>query len=142
MAEDLKLAGKAPKTVKLYLAGVRGLANHYGCSPNKLSEEQVRQYLLYLIDKRQLKKPLLVRRGEVIRVMARAAGVQVRTTARATEDGAFGDIITVQSLENREKYSAHVTGLQEAEVYATAVPASGTSPRRVSRRPIPKTENR
>lgn len=55
MAEDLTLDGKAPKTIKLYLAGVRGLANHYGCSPSTLSEEQVRQYLLYLVDERKLK---------------------------------------------------------------------------------------
>ncbi len=55
MTEDLKLAGLAPKTVKLYLAAVRGLANHYGCSPTKLSEDQIRQYLLYLVEKRKLK---------------------------------------------------------------------------------------
>ncbi len=55
MAEDLKLGGLAPKTVKMYLAAVRGLANHCGCSPAKLSEDQVRQYLLYLLDQRKLK---------------------------------------------------------------------------------------
>jgi flagella basal body P-ring formation protein FlgA len=93
------------------------------------------------IDKRQLRKPLLVRRGEVIRVKARAAGVQVLTTARATEQGALGDIIVVQSLENREKYAAHITGLQQAEVYAAAVTATDTRQnRRVPRRPIPITE--
>lgn len=55
MEEDLKLDGKAPKTIELYLSGVRGLANHCGCSPSRLTEEQVRQYLLYLVDKRNLK---------------------------------------------------------------------------------------
>lgn len=54
MEEDLKLDGKAPKTIKLYLAGVRGLANYCGCSPSRLSEEQIRQYFLYLVDKRTL----------------------------------------------------------------------------------------
>ncbi|MDA1055558.1 MAG: flagellar basal body P-ring formation chaperone FlgA [Planctomycetota bacterium] len=72
----------------------------------------------------QLRKPLLVKRGEVIRVRARAAGVQVTTTARATEDGSLGDIIMVQSLENREKYPTHVTGLHQVEVYATGVIAA------------------
>lgn len=72
----------------------------------------------------QLRKPLLVKRGELIRVRARAAGVQVTTTARATEDGSHGDIILVQSLENREKYPTHVTGFQQVEVYATGVVAS------------------
>lgn len=72
----------------------------------------------------QLRKPLLVKRGELIRVRARAAGVQVTTTARATEDGAKGDLILVQSLENREKYVAYVTNVQQVEVYATGVIAS------------------
>ncbi len=72
----------------------------------------------------QLRKPLLVKRGELIRVTARAAGVQVTTTAKATEDGSLGDIILVQSLENREKYAAHVTSLQHVQVYATGVVAS------------------
>ena len=75
------------------------------------------------IARAQLRKPLLVKRGEVIRVRARAAGVQVTTTGRATEDGALGDIIMVQSLESREQYPTHVTGLQQVEVYATGVVA-------------------
>ena len=72
----------------------------------------------------QLRKPLLVKRGELIRVRARAAGVQVITTAKATQDGALGDVILVQSLENREQYAARVTNLQQVEVYATGVVAS------------------
>lgn len=72
----------------------------------------------------QLRRPVLVKRGEVIRVRARAAGVQVTTTARATEQGSLGDIIMVQSLENREKYPTHVTGWQQVEVYATGVLAA------------------
>ncbi len=84
----------------------------------------------------QLRKPLLVKRGELIRVTARAAGVQVTTTAKATEDGSLGDIILVQSLENREKYAAHVTSLQQVQVYATGViaaePAASVSQRSLS----------
>ena len=82
----------------------------------------------------QLRKPLLVKRGEVVRVRARAAGVQVTTTARATEDGSLDDIIMVQSLESREKYPTHVTGLQQVEVYAAGVVASEPA-RRTTHRP-------
>jgi len=84
------------------------------------------------IDRRQLRRPLLVHRGETLRVVARAAGVQVFTTARATEDGALGDIIVLQSLENREKYAAQVTGLQQAEVYASGVLANDPVPPRTA----------
>ncbi len=89
----------------------------------------------------QLRKPLLVKRGEIIRVRARAAGVQVTTTARATEDGSLGDIIMVESLENRAKYAAHVTGLQRVEVYATGVVAADPA-RPTAQRPNVLTEKR
>jgi flagella basal body P-ring formation protein FlgA len=87
----------------------------------------------------QLRKPLLVKRREVIRVRARAAGVQVTTSARATEDGSLGDLIMVQSLENREMYPAHVTGSQQVEVYATGVVAFDPT-RPTTRRPNLLTE--
>lgn len=86
------------------------------------------------IDEQQLRRPLLVRRGQVVQVQAKAAGVVVTTTARATEDGAAGDIIVLQSIENREKYSASVTGLQRAEVYVSGIRAVDSRPA-VSRQP-------
>lgn len=89
----------------------------------------------------QLRKPQLVKRGELIRVRARAAGVQVTTTAKAEQDGALGDIIMVQSLENREKYAANVTGLQQVEVYAAGVIASDPAGTAASR-PTLSTERR
>ena len=70
-------------------------------------------------DARLLRRPLLVRRGEVIQVTARAAGVTIRTSARAVEEGSHGDLIMLQSEDNRQKYLARVTGLQQAEVYAS-----------------------
>ena len=80
------------------------------------------------IDEHQLRRPLLVRRGQAVQVQAKAAGVVVTTTARAMDDGAAGDIIVLQSLENREKYSAYVTGLQRAEIYVSGIRAVDTRP--------------
>ncbi|MDA1233079.1 MAG: phage integrase N-terminal SAM-like domain-containing protein, partial [Planctomycetota bacterium] len=48
MRDDLVLAGKSPKTVKIYLASVRAMAWHYAVSPDRLTEERVRAYLVYL----------------------------------------------------------------------------------------------
>lgn len=76
------------------------------------------------IDQRQLRRPLLVRRGQAVQVKAKAAGVVITTTARATEEGALGDIIVLQSIENREKYAAQVTGLQRAEIYVSGTRVS------------------
>jgi integrase/recombinase XerD len=51
MTEDMRLAGLTPGTQAVYLDAVRRLAVHYGRSPDQLSEEEVRSYLLGLRDR-------------------------------------------------------------------------------------------
>lgn len=46
MIEDMKLAGLSATTHTIYINAVRGLAAHYRRSPDQLSEEEVRAYLL------------------------------------------------------------------------------------------------
>ena len=46
MIDDMVLAGLAPRTQEANLYGVRGLAARYRQSPDRLTEEQVRSYLL------------------------------------------------------------------------------------------------
>ena len=46
--EDLQLRGLSPRTQESYVRVVRQLAKHYGKSPDVLTEEELRQYLLYL----------------------------------------------------------------------------------------------
>jgi hypothetical protein len=48
MIDDMILAGLADGTRKLYVQAVRRLAAHYRRSPDLLSEEEVRSYLLGL----------------------------------------------------------------------------------------------
>jgi flagella basal body P-ring formation protein FlgA len=65
-----------------------------------------------------VRSPLLVKRGEEIAVYARGGGIQVRTLARAREDGARGELIGVESLEEKVPFDAVVTGLREAVVFS------------------------
>ena len=65
-----------------------------------------------------VRSPLLVKRGEEIAVYARGGGIQVRTLARAREDGARGELIGVESLEAKEPFDAVVTGVREAVVFS------------------------
>ena len=46
MIEDMKLGGLAAKTQEVYLQAVSALAKHYKKSPELLTEEEVRRYLL------------------------------------------------------------------------------------------------
>ncbi len=48
MTEDMKVAGLAAGTQRIYLDGVRRLAEHYRRGPDRLSEAEVRAYLLGL----------------------------------------------------------------------------------------------
>jgi hypothetical protein len=48
MIEDMTLAGLAQGTQKIYAQAVYRLAAHYRRSPDQLSEEEVRAYLLSL----------------------------------------------------------------------------------------------
>ena len=48
MIEDLQLRGLSKKTQDAYVRAVRQLAEHYGKSPDRITEEELRQYFLYL----------------------------------------------------------------------------------------------
>ena len=48
MIEDLELRGYAERTVECYVHAVSQLARFYGRSPGRLSEEEVRSYLVHL----------------------------------------------------------------------------------------------
>jgi site-specific recombinase XerD len=48
MIEDMTLAGLAKGTQQIYAGAVRRLAAYYKRSPDQLTEEQVRSYLLQL----------------------------------------------------------------------------------------------
>lgn len=54
MLEDLQLAGVSAGTQAVYLASVRGLARHVGLPPDKITEEQLRQYLLFAKNEKRL----------------------------------------------------------------------------------------
>jgi integrase/recombinase XerD len=53
MHQDLQLAGLSEGTQQAYLRAVRQLADHYHTPPDRLSEQQVRDYLLHLKNDRR-----------------------------------------------------------------------------------------
>jgi site-specific recombinase XerD len=54
MIEDMQLRGLSVRTQDAYVRVVRQLAEHYGKPPDQLSEEELRQYFLYLQNERKL----------------------------------------------------------------------------------------
>ena len=73
-----------------------------------------------------IQSPILVRRGEVVTVYVRTAGVQVKTEGRTVQQGGYGDLITIESIADRtqrQKFAARVVDVQKVEVYAKRVAA-------------------
>jgi site-specific recombinase XerD len=54
MIGDMELAGYTPGTQQNYIAAVVKLQDHYRICPDKLTEEQVRQYIFYLRDEKKV----------------------------------------------------------------------------------------
>jgi flagella basal body P-ring formation protein FlgA len=71
-----------------------------------------------MLDRGMVRAPLAVRRGEIVTVYARTSGIRVKTIARARDEGSVGDLIAVESLQDRKPYYARVCDVQEVEVYA------------------------
>ena len=54
MLVDLQLSGAKPKTQKTYLREVENLTKYFNRSPEELGEAELKEYMLYLINKRHL----------------------------------------------------------------------------------------
>ena len=69
MLDALQLRGRAERTIESYLDAVSQLARHYGCSPERLSAEQVQAYLLHLLRDRHLARSSLNQYGCAFRFL-------------------------------------------------------------------------
>jgi flagella basal body P-ring formation protein FlgA len=74
-----------------------------------------------------VRKPIMVRRGEIVTVFARASNLVVRTQARAVDDGGQDDVVAVERLDNRQRFSARVVGVQELEVLVGGLRVTGAT---------------
>jgi site-specific recombinase XerD len=56
MIEDMQLAGYSARTQEVYVWAVSQLFDHFHCTPAQLTEEQLRQYFLYLTNERKVSR--------------------------------------------------------------------------------------
>lgn len=54
MQADLQLRGLSPKTQKAYLSQVRNFARYFKRSPDQLGENEVKEYLLYILKEKKV----------------------------------------------------------------------------------------
>lgn len=79
------------------------------------------------LDDNSVRPSLMVHGGEVVTVVARNAGIAIRMPVRCRENGALGDLVTVESLTERKSLLARVSGMQEVEVYGGAAVAAAAA---------------
>ncbi len=72
----------------------------------------------------QVRAPLMVKRGEAVDLFARTAGIIIRTTAIAKEDGSMGELIRIETLDKKRPLSAKITGQSEVTVFTTGASAA------------------
>ena len=65
-----------------------------------------------------LRSPPVVHRGDMVTVYANSAGIRIRTTARAKDDGCQGELVAIESILDHSSYYARVSGIREVEVFA------------------------
>jgi len=54
MLEDMQLRGLSARTQECYVAAVRQLADHFHTPPGRLTEEQLREYFLFLTNEKKV----------------------------------------------------------------------------------------
>lgn len=52
--EEMVLRGFSPRTQEAYFSAVYQLAKYFRRSPEQISDEEIREYLLYLAEERKL----------------------------------------------------------------------------------------
>ena len=72
-----------------------------------------------IIQKSFVRAPWLVQRGETVNVYVRTGGIAVRTRAIARENGALGELVAVERLEDKQRLDVSVSGPGEVTLYAT-----------------------
>jgi flagella basal body P-ring formation protein FlgA len=91
-------------------------AGAIGSIDDAIGQEAVRNIAAgEAIDDGCVRAPVLVNRGDVVIVYARAGGINVHTRGVARQEGARGNVIRIE-LSDRRSLLARVSGRQEVEV--------------------------
>jgi flagella basal body P-ring formation protein FlgA len=69
-----------------------------------------------LIAERDVRSIPLVRRGEVVTVVVRGPGFTVKRLARARDEAAQGETVSLVTLEGRKQFVGEVVGVREVEI--------------------------
>jgi integrase/recombinase XerD len=135
MIEDMKLKNLSPRTIEIYTGRVAVFARHFGRSPDGLGREEVRSFLLHLVQEKHvswgvynqtvaalrfLYEVTLDRQGIMVRVSCPKQPKRLPTVLSLEETARF--FAAVLSIKHRAiLMTAYAAGLRIAEVVALRV---------------------
>ncbi|MCL2347001.1 MAG: flagellar basal body P-ring formation chaperone FlgA, partial [Planctomycetaceae bacterium] len=73
----------------------------------------------------QLQMPILVKRAETVSVYVRNDGIVIKTLGIAKQDAKSGDLIAVESIQNKKTFLARAVDLGTVEIETQRSPATG-----------------
>ncbi|MEX1230023.1 MAG: flagellar basal body P-ring formation chaperone FlgA [Planctomycetaceae bacterium] len=82
------------------------------------------------LTKKDVRRQILVRHNDIVSVTVNIRGIRVSKEFKANAQGGLGETVPLTSLDGRQKITARVTGLHEAEVVTeprTALPVADLS---------------
>ncbi len=121
--DDMTLRNLAPRTIKIYVERVAAFAKHFGQSPEELGMEQVRAYLLFLIQERHVSWSFF---NQSLSALRRLYG---NTLARDWDPGWIQypktpkPLPVVLSLDEVERFFRAIPGCKDRAILMTAYAA-------------------
>lgn len=78
------------------------------------------------VTKSDVRRPILVRRSDIVTVTVDVRGIRVRREFKANGQGGWGETIPLTSLDGRHKITARIVGLHEAQIITEPrIPSQG-----------------
>ena len=123
MIEDMKLRNLSPRTIEVYIMRVAAFARYFGRSPDALGREEVRSYLLYLVQEKQVSWSVYNQTVAALRflyeVTLEPQGVMVRVRCPKQPKR----LPTVLSLDEMARFFAAVLSVKHRAILMTAYAA-------------------
>ena len=105
MIEELQLRNLSELTIHTYVKAVERFAKYFHASPERLGPEQIRQYLLYLINERKVSGSTLHVNRAVLHFL------YVKTLKQSASDRESARSVTATHSHNRSLNGLHETAL-------------------------------
>jgi Phage integrase, N-terminal SAM-like domain len=123
MIEDMQLRGFSARTQECYAAAVGQLAKHYHRSPEQLTEEDLRQYFLYLANEKKVARATATIAGifgliELVGLTSQASAARRRFWRRRKDEQCLSPSLVAASRQQLKRAGETWTNTDCAEISA------------------------